>query len=71
MAHPQAPAAHREAVRRAFLALREEESGRAVLAEAARKLGLEKPRGFVAATDADYENYRRFFRETRVPLKGQ
>ncbi|WP_172600024.1 phosphate/phosphite/phosphonate ABC transporter substrate-binding protein [Sulfuricystis multivorans] len=71
MAHPKVPAAHREAVKRAFLALREEESGRAVLAEAAQKLGLKRPRGFVAASDADYENYRRFFRETLVPLKGQ
>ncbi|MFN3883289.1 MAG: phosphate/phosphite/phosphonate ABC transporter substrate-binding protein [Rhodocyclaceae bacterium] len=71
MAHPKVPAAHREAVRQAFLALREEQSGRAVLAEAARKLSLPAPRGFVAASDADYENYRRFFRETRVPVVGQ
>lgn len=71
MAHPKVPAAHREAVRQAFLALREEASGRAVLLEAAKKLGLDEPRGFVAASDADYENYRRFFRETLVPVKGQ
>lgn len=71
MAHPRVPAAQREAVQRAFLALREEESGRAVLAEAARKLGTVKPRGFVAASDADYESYRRFFRDTLVPHEGQ
>lgn len=71
MAHPKVPVAHREAVRRAFLALREQESGRAVLAKTAQKLGLPAPRGFVAASDADYENYRRFFRETRVPIDRQ
>ncbi len=71
MAHPRVPAPHREAVRRAFLAMRDDPGGRAVLAEAAKKLALQAPRGFVAASDADYENYRRFFRETRVPIEGQ
>lgn len=71
MAHPRVPAAHREAVRQAFLALREDPEGQTILKEAAQKIALPAPRGFVAASDADYENYRRFFRETRVPLEGQ
>lgn len=71
MAHPSVPPAHREAVRQALLALRTDASGRAVLAAAARSLGLDQPRGFVAASDADYEDYRRFFRETLVPTAGQ
>lgn len=68
MAHPAVPAKDCEAVRAAFVAMKDDPQGRKVLAEVAAKLKLPAPRGFVAATDADYDAYRRFFRTTRVPL---
>lgn len=71
MAHPAVPEKDREAVRAAFVAMKDDPQGRKVLAEVAAKLKLPAPRGFVAATDADYDAYRRFFRTTRVPLTGQ
>lgn len=71
MAHPAVPAAVREAVRQALLALRDDPEGQRILREAAATLKLPAPRGFVAASDRDYDGYRRFFRTTRVPLAGQ
>lgn len=71
MAHPMVPAAAREAVRDALIAMRTDPEGQRVLAESAARLNLPAPRGFVVATDRDYEPYRRFFRTTRVPLEGQ
>jgi phosphonate transport system substrate-binding protein len=71
MAHPMVPAAAREAVRDALIGMRTDPEGQRVLAESAARLNLPAPRGFVAATDRDYEPYRRFFRTTRVPLEGQ
>lgn len=71
MAHPAVPEATRQAVKEAFVAMREDADGRRVLAEAATRIGLSAPRGFVPARDADYDAYRRFFRTTLVPLEGQ
>jgi phosphonate transport system substrate-binding protein len=42
--------------------------GRRVLQRAAESLGLSKARGFVAASDRDYANYRTFFKQTQVPV---
>ncbi len=71
MAHPTVPAAARAAVRAALLAMKTDPQGQRVLAEAAARLKLPVPRGFVAASDRDYDAYRRFFQQTRVPLEGQ
>ncbi|MGQ9862406.1 MAG: phosphate/phosphite/phosphonate ABC transporter substrate-binding protein [Thiobacillaceae bacterium] len=71
MAHPAVPEQDREAVRAAFAAMKDDPEGKEVLAKVAGRLKLPAPRGFVAATDADYDAYRRFFRATRVPLVGQ
>ncbi len=71
MAHPAVPVAVREAVREALVAMRTDPEGRRVLAASAAKLNLPAPRGFIVATDGDYEPYRRFYRTTRVPLEGQ
>ena len=71
MAHPAVPEQDRQAVRAAFVAMKDDPEGQKVLAEVAARLKLPAPRGFVAATDADYDAYRRFFRATRVPLTGQ
>jgi len=35
---------------------------------AAQSLGLPGARGFVAADDRDYSNYRNFFKHTKVPV---
>ena len=71
MAHPAVPPQVREAVREALLALKTDPEGQKVLAAAAARLKLPAPRGFVAASDRDYDAYRSFFRQTRVPLEGQ
>lgn len=71
MAHPAVPPRLREAVRAALLALKTDPEGQKVLAEAAARLKLPAPRGFVAADDRDYDAYRGFFRQTRVPLEDQ
>lgn len=71
MANPRVSHEVREAVRAALIGMREDPEGRAVLASAAALLELQKPRGFLSASDKDYDNYRTFFRNTRVPVTGQ
>jgi phosphonate transport system substrate-binding protein len=71
MAHPRVPAEVRQAVRAALVGMQDDIEGRAVLAASAALLELKKPRGFVSASDKDYDNYRAFFRNTRVPVGGQ
>lgn len=68
MASPRVSAADGEKVRQAFIGMSNDPDGRRVLNAAAQAIGLAKPRGFVAADDADYANYRAFFRHTRVPV---
>lgn len=71
MAHPRVPDAAAQAVRKALIEMQQTPDGRAVLAAAAELLKLPKPRGFVSASERDYDNYRRFFKHTRVSLEGQ
>jgi phosphonate transport system substrate-binding protein len=68
MASPRIGAAEGEKVRQAFVGMASDPEGQRVLQLAAQSLGLPKVRGFVAAGDRDYANYRTFFRQTRVPL---
>ena len=68
MASPRIGAAEGDKVRKAFVGMASDPEGRRVLQLAARSLGLPKARGFVAADDRDYANYRAFFRQTQVPL---
>jgi phosphonate transport system substrate-binding protein len=68
MASPRVSAADGEKVRQAFVSMTHDPEGLRVLQLAAQSLGLPKARGFVAADDQDYSNYRRFFRQTRVPV---
>lgn len=68
MASPRISAADGEKVRQAFVGMAHDPEGRRVLERAAQSLGLSAARGFVVADDADYSNYRRFFRQTRVPV---
>lgn len=71
MAHPSVPHELREKVRDALTGMSSDPEGLATLKHSAALLELKNVRGFVSATDAQYENYRAFFRQTRVPLKGQ
>lgn len=62
MAGPRVSPAQAVAIREALVGMAQNERGREALARAAQSVGG-KPAGFVAASDADYEHYRRFFRE--------
>jgi phosphonate transport system substrate-binding protein len=68
MASPRVSTADGEKVRQAFVGMMHDPEGQRVLQLAAQSLGLPKARGFVAAADPAYSNYRRFFRQTRVPV---
>lgn len=70
MAHPKVPRAAIAAVKKAFVEMKDDPAGRAVL-EASAQLLSAKPRAFTAANDRDYDNYRHFFHATLVPLSGQ
>ena len=68
MAAPQVPGDKVEAVRNALVNMARDEEGRKVLQAGAELLKLEGELGFVAADDKDYDNYRRFYRTTAIPL---
>lgn len=68
MASPRVSQADGEKVRQAFVGMSSDPEGQRVLQLAAQSLELLKARGFVAADDRDYRNYRNFFSQTRVPL---
>jgi len=68
MASPRVSAADGEKVRQAFVSMARDPEGMRVLQLAAQSLGLPEVRGFVTADDRDYNNYRTFFKHTRVPL---
>jgi phosphonate transport system substrate-binding protein len=68
MASPRVSAADSEKVRLAFVNMARDPEGQRVLQDAAQSLGLLQVRGFVAADDRDYNNYRHFFKQTLVPL---
>lgn len=68
MASPRISAADGDKVRQAFVGMTQDPEGQRVLQRAAQSLGLARGRGFVAADDADYRNYRVFFKRTQVPV---
>lgn len=68
MASPRVSPGDGEKVRQAFVKMSGDPEGQQVLQAAAQSLGLGAARGFVAADDRDYDNYRKFFNRTRVPL---
>ncbi len=71
MAHPKVPASISDKVRATFIGMTADPEGQRVLAAAANRIGPAEVHGFVAAKNSDYDNYRRFFRNTRVPLDEQ
>jgi phosphonate transport system substrate-binding protein len=68
MAHPAVPPEKRAALRAVLAGMASDPEGRAVLEASARAIGAAKAEGFTEAADSDYDNYRAFFRSTRVPF---
>jgi phosphonate transport system substrate-binding protein len=66
MAHPRVPADKVEAVRKALVEMAVDPDGRKILEAGADLLKMTGELGFVAATNKDYDNYRAFYRSTRV-----
>ena len=66
MASPRVPAAKVAAVRAALIEMAKDPEGRQVLKAGADLLKMKGDLGFVAAEDSDYDNYRRFYKTTKV-----
>lgn len=66
MASPRISVADGEKVRQAFINMARDPEGLNILKQAAQSLNLPLVRGFVSADDRDYNNYRRFFKQTQV-----
>lgn len=66
MAHPRVALDKLERVRQALLGMGADSEGRQILQAAADLLKSGQLQEFIAADNADYENYRRFYRTTRV-----
>ncbi|MFN3751227.1 MAG: phosphate/phosphite/phosphonate ABC transporter substrate-binding protein [Thiobacillus sp.] len=69
MAHPSLPPRLVEVVRAAFIGMAQDPAGRRALQASADALGSQEVWRFVRAEDAEYDNYRRFYRTTVV--KGE
>ena len=70
-AHPSVPAETVKAVRGAFLHIADEPEGAKVLAASAEVLKQGAPLVFIAARDSEFENMRRFYRNTLVKVELQ
>jgi phosphonate transport system substrate-binding protein len=68
MAHPKVPAKVVVAVRDALIGMVTDPEGREVLKAGADLLKMNGELGFVAADDSEYDNYRKFYRTTKVPF---
>jgi phosphonate transport system substrate-binding protein len=66
MAHPKVPAQKVAAVRAALIDMVNDPEGRQVLQAGADLLKMNGELGFVAAEDSEYDNYRKFYRTTKV-----
>jgi phosphonate transport system substrate-binding protein len=67
MVSPRVPLAHTQAVAKAFSGMHEDPVGKQVLENAANTVKSKTPLFFIAATDAEYDAYRDFYR--RYPAK--
>lgn len=65
-AHPRVPAAAVEALREALAGMDMDSEGQAVLDASAAVIGQKRPYGFVRASNADFENYIRFYETVLV-----
>lgn len=68
MVHPSLPARLVESVRAAFIGMEQDPEGRRALQASADALGSRELWSFVRVDDAEYENYRRFYRGTVVKV---
>jgi phosphonate transport system substrate-binding protein len=66
MANPKVPKEKVAAVRAAFINMAKDPEGRQILEAGAELLKSQSELGFVAAANADYDNYRKFYRTTLV-----
>jgi phosphonate transport system substrate-binding protein len=66
MASPKTPPAKVAAVKAALVNMAQDPEGRQVLQAGAELLKMNGELGFVAADDREYDNYRRFYRTTKV-----
>jgi phosphonate transport system substrate-binding protein len=66
MANPKVPGDKVAAVRAAFIHMAQDPAGRQILEAGAELLKSNSELGFVAAENADYDNYRKFYRTTLV-----
>lgn len=66
MASPKVPGDKVAAVKKALIGMVRDAEGRQVLQAGADLLKMNGELGFVAASDRDYDNYRRFYRTTQV-----
>jgi phosphonate transport system substrate-binding protein len=66
MVSPKVPKATVAAVRAALVGMSKDARGREILAAGADLLKTGEPGGFVLADNRDYDNYRAFYRQTRV-----
>jgi phosphonate transport system substrate-binding protein len=66
MANPKVPADKVQAVKAALIGMVNDPEGRRILEAGADLLKSSGDLGFVAATDRDYDNYRKFYRTTQV-----
>lgn len=67
MANPKTPAEKVAAVKAALINMVNDPEGRKILEAGADLLKSNSELGFVAADDREYDNYRKFFRTTKVP----
>lgn len=65
-AHPRLPAGQVRALQEAAIGMVDDPEGAAILARSAAIIKQRPPLGFAAASDRDYENYRRFYKTTLV-----
>jgi len=66
MAHPKVPADKVAAAKAAFIGMSADPEGRKILEAAGELLKVTGEQGFVAAENRDYDNYRTFYRTTKV-----
>ena len=68
MANPHTPPEKVAAVKKALIEMAKDPEGRAILQAGAELLKSNGELGFVAADDHEYDNYRKFYRTTKVPF---
>ena len=71
MANPRVPKAKGDAVKAAFVNMMKDPEGRKILEAGAALLEDHDEQGFLPSTNRDYDDYRAFFKHTRVkPTAG-